>query len=476
MAAKIPAKVIKKYAQPEPTKWGRILGAVGFGALAIAVPFLQAGSAIDNAIVYTFGLGQTYDVRGPRPSFSGFTAKDIALKFDDGEVRIKQVDVNIGFWGMLKNAYSQRMNAPVDRVSFVYSGIQNPEGYSLFDQLGLIGPESASVFEAQGCGEHSYWSGDELQAVMKLPVRPATMTVDFENVGERVVRTTTFDTPGASSATFSYTAIGMPTERTMFAIPFPGEFRGIKLSLKDAGFIKARNAFCAKFTSVSEAQFIDNHMASIRRKLLANGIEASAQMLSVYQEFAAKGGELKLDLTLRSTHTGRADSFGDVFAALQGEISVGNKREAYFVLPTRAADYPDGMEDNTAYEVLIAEKSLPSQTQGAVAVDAQAAANVDSETRASETEVVQAQVTPGLTSRVVTVESLDREYLTSFSAVLANTGRRMRIERIGKAPIIAQVLRDSKNGVWLKVRQAGGFAEVELQRAEFKRALLYANR
>jgi hypothetical protein len=467
-----PIKPKTKYSSPEPTNWLRILGGVGLGLAAIGIPFLRANFAIDSALVYTFGYGQTYDVRGPRPSLSGYTAKDIKLQFDDGDLLIKQVDVNIGFWGMLKNSFSKRMDSPVDRVSFVYSGILNPEGYAFFDPFGFIGPESASVFEAEGCGEHWYWTNDELINTMKLSARPATMTVDFEKQGERVIRTTTFDTPGAGTATFAHTAIGIENDRTIFAIPYPGEFRGIKIRIKDAGFVRARNAFCAKFTGVTEAQFIDNHMASIQRIFLLNGVEASAQMLSVYREFATQGGELKLDLTLRGTANARPDSYVAVFSALQGEISVGDKREAYFVLPTQAADYPDGMGDSTAYEVLVAENSLPSKT----AASTPSLADGASDSRASATEIVTAKVAPSLTSQVIKLESLDREYLNSFNAVLAYPGRKMRIERIGKPPIIAQVLRASKNGVWLKVAQAGGFAEIEMSRSEFKRALLFANR
>jgi len=58
----------KKSAPAEKTNWLRILGAVGTVSLAAAVPFMTAHKVIDNALVYTFGMGYQYDVRGPRPS------------------------------------------------------------------------------------------------------------------------------------------------------------------------------------------------------------------------------------------------------------------------------------------------------------------------------------------------------------------------------------------------------------------------
>jgi hypothetical protein len=460
----------KKNAAPAAkTNWAKILGSVGTIGAVIAVPFFAAHQAIDNALVYTFGEGNLYDVRAPRPTFSGFIADDVKLTFEDGSLMIKQIEVDIGFWGMLKNAYAFRMDKPVDQVKMIYRDIKNPESYIFFDPMGIVGTESASIFEAQGCGEHEYWTDEELSSAMNLSTSPGTMTVEFSTEGDSVVRTTSFLTPGAGSATFVTKAEAIQTNRTMFSIPYSGKTRAVGMTVSDAGFIKARNSFCAQFTGVSEAQFIDNHVASIERSMLAGGAKPSPQMMSVYKAFASNGGDLELDVARREFQSTSGETLGQVLSSIKGEIRLGEMREAFSVETTPPVSFPSNAADLTAYQVLVQENALP--VNGVSALDN--TANADGS--AGSTVVVQGKVERLLAPEIIAINRIDPEYLTSFSAVLAHKGRRMRFERNSKPPLDAYLLGQSKNGLWLRVRQPGGYAEIEMPRADFKRALLYPN-
>lgn len=451
------------------TSWLRIIGAVGTIGLLAAVPLITAHSVIDLALVYTFGEGNLYDVRGPRPTLSGFLANDVRMNLEEGSVLIRQVRVDTGFFGMVKNAYSLSINKPVDKVALIYEDIRNPEGYALFDEIGAFGPSSASIFEAEGCGDNSYWSESELASSMGLSTMPATMKVEFSNEGNAVVKTTSFTAPGAGSATFIATHNAIETRDSLFGIPRSGALRKLGMTVSDDGFVKARNNYCAQITKVSVDQFIENHMASVKRILLAGGAKASDELLAVYRNFATNGGALEIDVDRTKAISSNDPSLGDVLVSFKGEVRLGEQKAAYAFELTPAMDWPEGSDDKTPYQVLLSENGLP--VSGA---SSEVSPNADG----SEigTVVVQGKAELLLSPTIIAINRVDPEYLTSLSAVLPYKGRRLRFERNGKPSIDGYLLGASKGGIRIRVPQPGGYAEIELPAKDFKRAILFPNR
>lgn len=460
----------KKPANTNKTSWLRIAGAVGAIAVVGAVPFITAHDVIDSALVYTFGEGNLYDVRGPRPTLSGFTANDVRMNLQEGSVLIRQVRVETGLVGMLKNAYSLSTNKPVENVSFVYEDIRNPEGYALFDDIGVFGPSSASIFEAEGCGENGYWTESELSSAMGLSTSPGTLKVEFAHEGDSVVRTSSFSAPGAGSATFIATASAIESRDTLFGIPRFGALRKLGMTLSDDGFIKARNNYCAQITKVSVEQFIENHMAVVKRILLAGGAKASDGMLAVYRNFATNGGELEIDVDRTRATAGNDPSLGEFLVSFKGEVRLGEAKAVYAFEMIPAMDWPAGSDDKTPYQVLIAENGLPVAGSAA---SADASQNADGSVG---TVVVQGKAELLLMPSIIAINRTDPEYLTSFGAIMPYKGRRLRFERNGKPYIDGYLIGPSKGGIRIRVPQPGGYAEIELPTKDFKRAILFPNR
>jgi hypothetical protein len=459
----------KNAANANKTSWGRILGAVGTIALVIGVPFLTAHDVIDRALVYTFGVGNLYDVRGPRPTFSGFQANDVKMNLDGGSVLIRRVRVETGFIGMVKNAFTLSMDKPVDNVAIIYEDIRNPEGFALFDEIGAFGPSSASLFEAEGCGENAYWSESELSTSMGLSTTPGTIKVEFSQAGNSVINTTSFSAPGAGTATFIITAAPIETRNSFFGVPQFGAVSKIGMTVSDDGFIKARNNYCAQITKVSVEQFIENHIASIKRMLVAGGAKASDELLAVYREYATNGGDLEIDIERNKSSISADPSLGEVLVGFKGEIRLADKKAAYSFEKVLPMDWPAGSDDKTPYQVLVAENSLP-----VAGTTTEVNANADGSEIGTVTVRGKAELL--LSPEIIAINRVDPEYLTSFGAIMPYKGRRLRFERNGKPYIDGYLIGPSKGGIRIRVPQPGGYAEIELPTKDFKRAILFPNR
>jgi hypothetical protein len=61
------------------------------------------------------------------------------------------------------------------------------------------------------------------------------------------------------------------------------------ISVHDAGFIAARNAFCAKRDGVDRATFTERHIAAIRRRLEAMGLRAGPELEHQYLTYLREG-------------------------------------------------------------------------------------------------------------------------------------------------------------------------------------------
>ena len=177
-------------------------------------------------------------------------------------------------------------------------------------------------------------------------------------------------------------------------------------------------------------------------------------------------------------------SWNEQLLALRGEMQRDEHRVAARFLNQRVLPFSESDADLTTYEVLVKEGysadplSLPQPGAYAASIKKAEEAAVEGEAadgQASETMVVSVNVAPELTSEVIKIPALEPDYL-SFEELGNVVGRRVRVERNGKPTLEATVLGRSGANVRLRFRQASGFAEIELQKKDFSRALLYPKR
>ena len=481
----------KKVVSSAPSSPLRILGATVFGCALLALPFLQANDAIDWSVVQLIGVGNQYQTPSiPKPTWNGFTAKDVTIGTGGQPVTIGEIRFEATPFWVWATTYSYKKFRPgLNEVRITYNNIQNPDGYMLTTEELPIGPRSAAFAEMEGCGGAWRMSDSELQA---LGLQPGPTSISYHILieGAQVTTTQTLRTPGLGEAKFTRIGLGSQPGKKLFerlGLPADVMWKTHQWSFKDEGFIKARNEFCARETGVSIETFMANHIASIERNMASLGITMSAEMRAMYIDYAANGGALSLsgDFDPEISEGSYYDvSWNEQLLALRGEMQRDEHRVAARFLNQRVLPFSESDADLTTYEVLVKEGysadplSLPQPGAYAASIKKAEEAAVEGEAadgQASETMVVSVNVAPELTSEVIKIPALEPDYL-SFEELGNVVGRRVRVERNGKPTLEATVLGRSGATVRLRFRQASGFAEIELQKKDFSRALLYPKR
>lgn len=161
--------------------------------------------------------------------------------------------------------------------------------YMLAD--GVHGLASGAIFESEGCGQDVYWSEGELVGSLNLPNRGVNFELDLQATGgETISMLFKLDAPGRSG--WRYEANWQaPHEGNLVLVDWEqARLRDEMWTVKDDGFVAARNAHCAARDQLTEAQFIDQHVDYLQRRLLNWGLLADPGLIAQYRAFVAGSG------------------------------------------------------------------------------------------------------------------------------------------------------------------------------------------
>ena len=103
-------------------------------------------------------------------------------------------------------------------------------------------------------------------------------------------------TPGVGQLQMNFT-ITMPRPlawSNIIVAMFAAQATDISMSMKDLGFVKMRNEFCARKAGVPTVAFLDFHMRGLAQRLAEGGDQVNPGTLASYREFARDGGSLTL--------------------------------------------------------------------------------------------------------------------------------------------------------------------------------------
>jgi|GEM_PF-2759952 len=482
------AKVIVPKAVKPKSSAGRIFGGVLVGSAVLALPFFQANSAVDWAMVQLLGFGQIYrTTEMPKPGLDGFSAKNVEIATGGAPIRIGEVRLEAPTLWVLASTYTRSMLTPgLNHAKISYTNIINPDGYSLASQELPIGPRSGAFAELEGCGKFAQINDSQLE---DLGLTPGETSITYEIVieGSNVTTTETQATPGLGTTTFTRTGSGTRPGKELFKnFGLPGDIVWKKHSwqFKDEGFIKARNEFCARETGVTIPTFLATHIASIERNMAAIGVTVGPEVRAMYIDYAANGGTLALtgEFTKDLMEANYDDlPWGEQLRAMQSEMQRDKQRLRFSFQAQRERPFSEDEDLLTTFEVLkregVAVDPLTMPEPGAyaqsAAINADASAATPDDDSASDTMVVQVKVDPLLSSKVVAVPEEDAVFVTDFDQIANLVGRKIRIERRARPIMIATVLGRGKIGLRLRVSIASGFAEIEVARGEFIRAQVF---
>ena len=325
------------------------------GSLAVLIGLAlvlmwQANFLVGRSLLIAFGNGADSKYKGARFALNGdLVAKDFELEpygpDVDAKLSFERVRVDTPGWGwVIKNLRGRKLIADTDRLHVILEGGTSAAGVdpSLGD-LGPFGTDTPSPFEAEGCMDDDVWLRSEL-AEMGLAPGPTTLEFDYRVDGSQLETRVVLETPGAINP---YLLDLTPTLAT-----------DEEWTVEDQGFVKARNAFCAKRDGITAGEFVPRHVAAVRRRLAILGLSVDEESLEAYTGFARSGGTIRFGgryaTPLHSEIFYDARDSGEAFTRMHGILE--RDRRKLVVNLARIAPRPlPGHDTMTTYAAMLKE-------------------------------------------------------------------------------------------------------------------------
>ena len=359
-----------------------LLVVVGFVIAFVFLLVHQANFLVGRSLLIAFGNGADSTYKGAWYDMAGnLVAKDFELKpygpEADATLKFKTIRVETPGWAwILKTVRTGKIVADTDRLHVTLEGGTSDAGVdpSLGD-LGPFGTDTASPFEAEGCMKDSVWLRSEL---VDMGLSPGTTVLDFDYkvAGSKLDSRITLDTPGVSKVVFTRHE-NLPATINPYLLDLTQTATTDEhWQVHDQGFVKARNAFCAKRDGTTEAEFVVRHVDSVKRLLATQGLVLDAASLEMYAGFARSGGELSFGgayaMPLPSDVYYEARDTGVAMTRLNGFMEREGHKVAAVWSTTNARPLA-GLENLSTYAAMLKEQGYVAPTPSNSAV---VAANV----------------------------------------------------------------------------------------------------
>lgn len=353
-----------------PSSGGRSLLSAGIVlAVVFAAGFLvlqQVNFLVGRAMLVAFGNDTDSTYRSAWFEWDGdVSARDVVLHLgdaDDTTIRFASVHVETpGWFWFLRNTFDRRRKlAELDRLHLTLDGLDSQAGIDpTLGDLGPIGALSASPFEAEGCAADGLWTRPELDDMGLFP-GPTRLEFDYAVVGSELVTRIALTTPGVSRTQFERRESLAKPVNALVLDTVPTMTRSERWEVSDQGFVKARNAFCAKKDGIDEATFVARHVDAVQRLLLTRGLAADAASLAAYRDFAGIGGQLAFGgdyiRPLHSSELYDARDDGSAMARMNAVLEHGSQRVA--VQWSRFAPRPLRADAGSTWAAMQAERGV----------------------------------------------------------------------------------------------------------------------
>lgn len=266
-------------------------------ALSAALLAFQAGAAVKriaDALQPAFEM--TY--ASPRVALNGdLSVRDFRLKpRGEGLAVLTAQSATLkppGSVWFLRAAFGSGALPPIDRVAIALEDVAVEGGGELHPALRWIGARSAAPFEAAGCGQAMRLGAEDWNQ-LGLRAEPARIEGEYAVTGPGLgTLTVTFDRPGSSR--IAHRRVLKLADPRMPWPSNPAQVATVESqwSVKDDGFVAARNRLCARRARVARNLFADMHVEAVQAWVRRLGLAASPQLLETYRRYALRGGELQ---------------------------------------------------------------------------------------------------------------------------------------------------------------------------------------
>ena len=496
----------------------RILGVLVPLVIIVFLTLQQANFLLSRSLLIAFGdTESTY--RSAWFEWDGdIVAKDVAIlptgDDDAYTLRFERVHMETpGWFWFLRNTFDRKLkHAKLDRIHITLSGGTST---SPFDPtLGDLGPFSLAVpspFEAEGCLRNIAFQREEL-AGMGLTPGPTTLEFDYRVDGSKLATAIVLDTPGVSRVRYERDEqLGGPINALLID-QYATHARSERWVVEDQGFVKARNAWCAKRDRTTADDFLVRHLDSIERLLDIEGVGVDAASRVAYAAFARDGGSIAFDgryITPMHSDTFYEDrGTGDMLAQLDATLERNGQRTALAWSrfdPIPLAGYEDS--EDAVFALLQRERALQAPPPDDVMASATlggAGARAAAPTVAARTPAVTTPQTttvpaptavpvaapavaptpatatppPAAASAVATPPTVASTAAPPTGITLAWSdlarykGQRMRIWTRQNPPRNVELLEVGSQQIRVQARLGGGHAQYSIGRDSFARAVL----
>jgi hypothetical protein len=372
---------------------------------------------------------------------------------------------------------------PTDSLELVFERVDwgNIPMDQVLPEVSWVGPYSGAAFEAAGCQEDWWWHRSEFPEKFRLSEPAGDIRMLLTTEGEQILnQRIEFGAPESAHVIIERRFELEQADDFLDSDPEDWRTLEVRWSFRDHGFNKARNAYCAKQAGISEAEFIDRHLAAVARIMESKGLLFDERIWAAYRRYAEVGA----DLTWQ-THYGEGVAWEDVndrrgaalFNAIGAKLSVtGLPPLAYQPQVTAVRPLPEDGSVDSIYQLLLREGTLAAPAEAPAFADT-APAVPPAATRtlipaapagAASSGSTPAAAVPSSTAANPVGDKLAAGSVVATRDLGQHIGRYVRVQLSGGRSYVGAIERNADQSLTLKVRLRGGSASIALPHKQIR--------
>ncbi len=469
-----------KAEKPGISIW-RIIGAI-FSVIILVVWWVgHANFVTGRSLLLAFpGWDVSYKSCWPNP-FGGAWVSDVTLvPFEDDDEEVFHFDhlkVDVPMMQYYRSGFSRKTTAMLKSIKDIrleFSGGHGVMTTPFTTEMMVFGNASASPFEAEGCIEDGAWMDSEF-ADMNLKAEPTELTMSWHRTDDRLIREHSIHTPGVGRVDYRGEEL-LHDDFPLFSLADTGlsELAASEWHVKDEGFTKARNAFCAKKDGITPTQFVDRHLDSVQRILAALGLEPTPSARAAYRHYAENGAALDLVLAYSPTISGERYydlDIGRWVAHMHGGFNVDGRAVGVGVKAIDVQPLPEDDEAASTWSMLESERAVSARRAQAASDDT----NPAPATRNANTPTLAVATAPSGTGEDVLLadetEVVERPaVIEDYAKLSTEVGQPFMLYTKGKPAIRVEIVGMDEGVIKVRRYLRSGWLEQGITRDAFVRA------
>jgi len=397
----------------------------------------------------------------------GIYASNVTL-YNGGDtvLRASRFDLNLTPTDWLQILATKNKNKQADRIDsyrLKLGGLEIEDWAGVFDNSGWIGESSASPFEAEGCEQDGLWTRGEVEQMMSDAGRTDFYS-SWEVVGDLGVSESRLVTKGVSDIIVRRE--DRITETDLLGSVEEMQLSSLEINVIDEGFVKARNTHCANKDDVSEALFIERHLAAVDRNFQVEGWAVTDSMKQSYRRFVESGDEMVVSLRFSGEMANAQVITNQVLAKnTSGTISVGGRQALVRVISTGEKPWPENENLVSTFDAMRYEGSLPPELlTGSIVNPLPLRASAQSTADKSEQQFDDKSVETTLDKDPATATPLE---ITKIGDLKAHIGRIVWLYRSGREPEVVRVLKVNNEDFRVERKYGSGSIDFTVANSDF---------